>query len=109
MADDILCCTWCNPASTDGSAPTLVIPAVDRKGQACLKRARGPKDLINNMGSVNFFKDFEVTPLLPHPQKWICQTQKGNSGKNIPFLSTSIDYTNAQDLTSFMNAYIIWL
>jgi uncharacterized Zn finger protein (UPF0148 family) len=38
-ADDILCRTWCNPAPTDGSAPNLVIPAVDNKGQPCLKRA----------------------------------------------------------------------
>ena len=38
-ADDILCCTWCNPAPTDGSAPNLVIPAVDKKGEPCLKQA----------------------------------------------------------------------
>jgi hypothetical protein len=38
-ATDNLCRTWCNPAPTDGSAPNLVIPAVDKKGQACLKRA----------------------------------------------------------------------
>jgi len=39
MASDILCRTWCNPAPTDGSAPNLVIPVVDKKGQPCLKRA----------------------------------------------------------------------
>ena len=38
-ADDILCRTWCNPAPTDGSAPNLVIPAVDKNRQACFKRA----------------------------------------------------------------------
>ena len=38
-ASDTLCCTWCNPAPTDGSAPNLVIPTVDKNGQACLKRA----------------------------------------------------------------------
>jgi hypothetical protein len=38
-ADDILCRTWCNPAPTDGSAPNLVIPAIDNRGQPCLKRA----------------------------------------------------------------------
>jgi uncharacterized Zn finger protein (UPF0148 family) len=38
-ADDIMCRTWCNPAPTDGSAPNLVIPAVDKKGQPCLKHA----------------------------------------------------------------------
>jgi len=38
-ATDTLCCTWCNPAPTDGSAPNLVIPAVDKQGQPCLKRA----------------------------------------------------------------------
>ena len=37
--DDKLCEKWCNPAPTDGSAPNLVIPAVDKNGQACLKRA----------------------------------------------------------------------
>jgi hypothetical protein len=36
-ADDVLCRTWCNPAPTDGSAPNLVVPAVDKQGQACLK------------------------------------------------------------------------
>jgi len=34
---DMLCCTWCNPSPTDGSAPNLVIPAVEKNGQACLK------------------------------------------------------------------------
>ena len=38
-ADDILCRKWCHPAPMDGSAPNLVIPAVDNKGQPCLKRA----------------------------------------------------------------------
>ncbi|KAF8813279.1 hypothetical protein BYT27DRAFT_7220452 [Phlegmacium glaucopus] len=37
--NDFLCRTWCNPAPTDGSAPNLIIPAVDKKGQPCLKRA----------------------------------------------------------------------
>jgi len=37
--DDNLCRAWCNPAPTDGSAPNLVIPAVDKNGQACLKQA----------------------------------------------------------------------
>ena len=34
-----LCCAWCNPAPTDGSAPNLVIPTVDKNGEACLKKA----------------------------------------------------------------------
>jgi len=34
----------------------------------CL-HSRGPKDLKNDTGLVHFFKDFEVTPLLPHPPK----------------------------------------
>jgi hypothetical protein len=38
-AQDVMCQTWCNPAPTDGSAPNLVIPVVDDKGQPCLKRA----------------------------------------------------------------------
>jgi CxC5 like cysteine cluster associated with KDZ transposases/CxC6 like cysteine cluster associated with KDZ transposases len=37
--NDTLCRAWCNPAPTDGSAPNLVIPAVDKNGQACLKKA----------------------------------------------------------------------
>jgi uncharacterized Zn finger protein (UPF0148 family) len=37
--DDSLCRAWCNPAPTDGSAPNLVIPTVDKNGQACLKKA----------------------------------------------------------------------
>ena len=37
--DDALCRAWCNPAPTDGSAPNLVIPAVDKNGQPCLKKA----------------------------------------------------------------------
>ena len=37
--DDNLCRSWCNPAPTDGSAPNLVIPAVDKNGQPCLKKA----------------------------------------------------------------------
>ena len=37
--DDTLCRAWCNPAPTDGSAPNLVIPAVDKNGQPCFKKA----------------------------------------------------------------------
>jgi hypothetical protein len=37
--NDTLCRAWCNPSPTDGSAPNLVIPAVDKNGQACLKQA----------------------------------------------------------------------
>ena len=37
--NDILCCTWCNSAPIDGSAPNLVIPTVDKNGQPCLKQA----------------------------------------------------------------------
>ena len=37
--EDALCRKWCNPSPTDGSAPNLVIPAVDKNGQACLKQA----------------------------------------------------------------------
>ena len=36
---DTLCRKWWNPAPTDGSAPNLVIPAVDKKGEPCFKRA----------------------------------------------------------------------
>jgi hypothetical protein len=38
-ATDELCRTWCNPAPTDGSAPNLVIPAVDKFGNDCFQRA----------------------------------------------------------------------
>jgi hypothetical protein len=38
-AKDILCRTWCNPSPLDGSAPNLVIPAVDKNGNPVLKRA----------------------------------------------------------------------
>lgn len=38
-ASDQLCRTWCNPAPLDGSAPNLVIVAIDAKGQPYLKRA----------------------------------------------------------------------
>ena len=37
--EDALCRKWCNPSPTDSSAPNLVIPAVDKNGQACLKQA----------------------------------------------------------------------
>ena len=36
--NDSLCRAWCNLAPTDGSAPNLVIPAVDKNGQACFKQ-----------------------------------------------------------------------
>ena len=36
---DIMCRTWCNPNPLDGSAPNLVIPAVDKDGNPVLKRA----------------------------------------------------------------------
>ena len=36
---DVLCRTWCNPNPLDGSAPNLVIPAVDKNGRPVLKRA----------------------------------------------------------------------
>jgi len=45
--------------------------------------ARGSKDLKIYMGSVNFFKPSYVTPPLPSFLKEICQTEKGNSKKNI--------------------------
>jgi hypothetical protein len=38
-ATDVICSTWCNPAPTDGSAPNLVIPAIDKFGNDCLQRA----------------------------------------------------------------------
>ena len=37
--NDTLCHAWCNPAPTDGSAPNLVIPTVDKNREACLKKA----------------------------------------------------------------------
>ena len=30
---------WCNPAPTDGSAPNLVVPVIDKYGNDVLKRA----------------------------------------------------------------------
>ena len=47
------CHTWCNPAPTDGSAPNLVIPAVDTCGcgpvlrMACMSPSQGPQILKN--------------------------------------------------------------
>ena len=38
-ANDVLCHTWCNPSPLDGSAPNLVIPAVDKNGNAVMKHA----------------------------------------------------------------------
>ncbi|KAF8995132.1 hypothetical protein BDQ17DRAFT_1392303 [Cyathus striatus] len=38
-ADDDLCCTFCNPAPSDGSAPNLVIIEHDWNGQPYYKRA----------------------------------------------------------------------
>ena len=38
-ATDSICCTWCNPTPSDGSAPNLVIPATDKNGNPCFKRA----------------------------------------------------------------------
>ena len=38
-ATDNICCTWCNPAPSDGSAPNLVIPATDKYGNPCFKHA----------------------------------------------------------------------
>ena len=37
--NDTLYRKWCNPAPMDGSAPNLVVPTVDKNGQACLKQA----------------------------------------------------------------------
>ena len=36
---DIMCWTWCNSNPIDGSAPNLVIPAVDKDGNPVLKCA----------------------------------------------------------------------
>ena len=36
---DGLCHAWCNPLPRDGSAPNLVIPAVEKNGQPCFKQA----------------------------------------------------------------------
>jgi hypothetical protein len=38
-ATDNLCCTWCNPAPSDGSAPNLVLSTVDKDGNPCYKCA----------------------------------------------------------------------
>jgi len=38
-ATDSICRTWCNPTPSDGSAPNLVIPATDKNGNPCFKRA----------------------------------------------------------------------
>ncbi len=38
-ATDSICRTWCNPAPNDGSAPNLVIPAIDKHGNPCSKWA----------------------------------------------------------------------
>ena len=36
---DYICRKWCNPAPLNGSAPNLVISAVDKNGRSYLKRA----------------------------------------------------------------------
>jgi hypothetical protein len=36
---DYICRKWCNPAPLNGSAPNLVISAIDKNGQPYLKRA----------------------------------------------------------------------
>jgi hypothetical protein len=38
-ATDDICCTWCNPAPDDGSAPNLVIPTTDKSGNPCYQHA----------------------------------------------------------------------
>jgi hypothetical protein len=38
-ADDVMCCTWCNPNPLDGSAPNVVISVVDKDGRPALKCA----------------------------------------------------------------------
>jgi hypothetical protein len=37
-ATDVLCRKWCNPAPTDGSAPNLVVPDIDKNGKPCFRR-----------------------------------------------------------------------
>jgi hypothetical protein len=37
--DDELCKKWCNPAPADGSAPNLVVEAIDKQGKPCFRRA----------------------------------------------------------------------
>jgi hypothetical protein len=44
-----------------------------------LEFARGPKDLKNDTGSVNFFKKFKGTP--PHPKKGYVGPKKAIPGK----------------------------
>ena len=38
-ATDNICHKWCNPTPSDGSAPNLVIPAVDKNGNPCFQHA----------------------------------------------------------------------
>ena len=38
-ATDLICGTWCNPTPSDGSAPNLVIPTIDKHGNPFLKHA----------------------------------------------------------------------
>ncbi len=50
-ATDAICSTWCNAAPTDGSAPNLVIPAIDKFGNECLYIVIGligEYSLVNN-------------------------------------------------------------
>jgi len=58
--------------------------------------ARGPKDLKNDTGLVNSFKDLGWTP--PPPKKGICQTENGNSEKNISHLLIYMLSTDIREL-----------
>jgi len=43
--------------------------------------ARGPRDLKNDTGLVNFLKDFEVTPPPPPPKNGYVRLKKAILGK----------------------------
>ena len=117
-ADDSLCRTYCNPAPTDGSAPNLVIPTVDKNGQDCLKRAfntqaceqlnawlGGFEPILKRMVPGNF--DWFLHTMLFYHTRFVLKKQdrkRGNedNGDQTPSSSTSMSSSPPASSTSML-------
>ncbi len=86
-ATDNMCCTWCNPAPTDGSAPNLVVSTINKDGNPCFKRAfntqtceqlnswlGGYESILKRMTSGNF--NWFLHTMLYYHTKHVLRKQK---------------------------------
>ncbi|PPQ91761.1 hypothetical protein CVT25_000504 [Psilocybe cyanescens] len=105
---DVVCRYWCNPAGTNGSAPNLVLPAVDKKGNPCWKRTfntqaceqlnswlGGYESILKWMTPGNF--DWFLHTMLFYHSKYIIEKQKAQKERKE---KAEKDVSNSKDENS---------